>query len=132
MWSYKLFRIGALVLALNGVAHLFGHFANVSAKPVNGTEYQLHELLYGFKFNAMGTMRSHGEIYDGMSLGFSVFMLTLAAIGFATPVNRKTAIVIAASLVVMLGISLTYWFIMPTGFLAVALLCYAGSAYLEK
>lgn len=131
MWSYKLFRIGALILLLAGIAHLLGHFASQGVRPVNGTEFQLREMMYGYRTNVMGTMRSQGEIYDGMSLGFSVFMLTLAAIGFTVPVQRRTAIVIAASLAAMLGISLSYWFILPTSFLAAALLCYAGSARLN-
>jgi hypothetical protein len=131
MWSYKLFRIGALVLALHGILHLFGHFAGKGAKPVNGTEFQLNELMYGFKTNMMGNMRSHGDIYDGLSIGFTVFMLTLAALGFTLPVQKKTAIVIATSLAVMLGLSLTYWFIVPTSFLAAGLLCFAGSAYVD-
>lgn len=132
MWSYNLFRIGALVLALHGVSHLFRHFGEKGAKPVNGTQFQLEELLYGFRSNVMGTMRSQGEIYDGLSLAFGVFMLTLAALGFTLPVQKKAAIVIAVSLAVMLGLSLMYWFAMPTSFLAAALLCFAGSAYLEK
>jgi hypothetical protein len=132
MRSYQLFRIGALVLALAGVAHLFGFLGSRGAKPVNGTEFQLNELLYGFKINMMGTMRTQGDIFDGMSLAFTVFMLTLAALGFTVRVERKTAIVIAASLAVMLGISLTYWFIMPTMFLGTALVCFGASAYLDK
>ena len=132
MWSYKLFRIGALVLAVTGVAHLLGWLGSRGVKPVNSTEFQLNELLYGFKTNMMGTMRTQGDIFDGMSLAFTVFMLTLAALGFTVRVERKTGIVIAASLAVMLGISVTYWFIMPTMFLAAALASFAGSAYLDK
>ena len=132
MWSYKLFRIGALVLAVTGVAHLLGWLGSRGVKPVNSTEFQLNELLYGFKTNMMGTMRTQGDIFDGMSLAFTVFMLTLAALGFTVRVERKTGIVIAASLAVMLGISVTDWFIMPTMCLAAALACVAGSAYLDK
>ncbi|MBI2689612.1 MAG: hypothetical protein HYX27_25160 [Acidobacteria bacterium] len=132
MWSYKLFRIGALVLALLGCAHLLVHFANNAAKPANGTAAQLREVMYGYKENIMGTMRSQGEIFDGLTLGFSVFMLTVAAIGFTAPVQRKTAIVISASLLVMLVISLAYWFILPTVMIAAGLLCFAGSAYLDR
>lgn len=132
MWSYKLFRIGALVCALNGIMHLFVHFGNKGMKPVNSTAFQLEELMYGFKSNVMGTMRSQGEIFDGMSLSYSVFLLSLAALGFTVRVEKKTAIVFAASLAVMLGISLTYWFIMPTVLLGAGLICYAGSAYLDK
>jgi hypothetical protein len=132
VWSYKLFRIGALVLTVLGVAHLLYFVAGKDVKPLNGTEFQIEQLMYGYRSNIMGAMRTQGEIFDGMSLGFAVFMFTLAAIGFTSPVRRKTAVVIAVSLTVMLGISLTYWFIMPTSFLAAALLCFAGSAYLEK
>ena len=132
MWSYKLFRIGALVLAVNGIAHLLGFLGNRGVKPVNGTEFQMNELLYGFKINMMGTMRTQGDVFDGLNLAFTVFMLTLAALGFTLRVERKTGIVIAASLAVMLGISVTYWYILPTMFLTAALACFAGSAYLEK
>ncbi len=132
MWSYKLFRIGALFAALNGVMHLFGHFGGKGVKPVNGTAFQLEELMYGYKFSVMGVMRSQGDFFDGLSLSFTVFMLTLAALGFTIPVQKKPAIIMAVSLAVMLGLSLTYWFIIPTSLLAAAMVCYAGSAYLEK
>jgi hypothetical protein len=132
MWSYKLFRIGALISALNGILHLFGHFASRDAKPVNSVAFQLHELMYGYKENYMGSMRTQGDFFDGMSFSYAVFMLTLAALGFTLRVEQKPAIVIAASLGVMLFISIAYWFILPTAFLAAGLLCYAGSAYLEK
>ncbi len=132
MWGYKLFRIGALILALNGTAHLLAFFGSKGAKPVNSMEFQLHEVMYGYKMDLMGTTRTQGDIFDGLSIAFSIFMLTLAALGFTLPVHRKTAIVIAASLAVTLGLSLTYWFFMPTMFLAIGLACFAGSAYLEK
>jgi hypothetical protein len=132
MWSYKLFRIGALILTLNGLAHLLEYFGSKGVKPVNGNEFQLNEMLYGYKFNMMGTMRTRGDVFDGLSLAFTVFMLTLAALGFTLPVQKKTAIVIAASLAVMLVISVAYWFVMPTMFLAAGLACFAGSAYLDK
>lgn len=132
MWSYKLFRIGALVLTLGGVAHLLGHFAGKGQKPVNGTEFQLEELMYGYKTNIMGVMRSQGDIYDGMSLAFSVFLITLAAFGFVLPPSKKPALVFVASLAVMVGISVVYWFAVPTAFLVAALACYAGVAWLEK
>jgi hypothetical protein len=132
MLTYNLFRIGALILGLCGAMHLFGHYASKGAKPVNGTEFQLEELMYGYKMNIYGSMRTQGDLYDGMSLGFTVFMVTLSALGFVLPVQRKTAIVFAASLAVMAGISVTYWFIIPTAMLAAALLCFGACAYLTK
>lgn len=132
MGKYALFRIGALVLALTGLMHLFGYFGSKATKPVNGTEFQLQELLYGHKTNMMGAMRSQGDIFDGLNLTFAVFMFTLAALGFTIPVDRKAALVFGVSLAVMLAISLTYWFTVPTSFLAAGLLCFAGSALLKK
>lgn len=132
MGKYALFRIGAFVLTLAGLTHLIGHLGGKAAKPVNGTEFQLQELLYGHKTNMMGSMRSQGDLYDGYSLAFAVFLLTLAALGFTVPVDRKPAIVIATALAVMLAISLTHWFTVPTVFLAAGLLCFAGSAALKK
>lgn len=132
MWSYKLFRIGALVLTVGAAAQFFDYLGNRGAKPVNGTESHLQQLMYGFQINMMGTMRTRGDIYDGLTLAYVVFLLTLAAIGFTAPVQKKLAIVIAASMLVMLGISVTYWFSVPTTFLAAGLLCFSGSAYLDK
>ena len=132
MLTYNLFRIGALLLGLCGTMHLVGHYGSKGVKPVNGTEFQLEELMYGYKTNIYGSMRTQGDLYDGLSLGFTLFMVTLAALGFVLPVQRKTAIVFASSLAVMTGISFTYWFIIPTAMLSAALLCYGACAYLVK
>ncbi|HEU0118946.1 MAG TPA: hypothetical protein VFQ91_00350 [Bryobacteraceae bacterium] len=131
MWSYKLFRIGALISTLTGIAHLLGFLAGKNAEPVNGIEIQLRELLTSYKTNMAGTMRTTGDILDGLHLTYAVFMLTLAALGFVLPVQRKAAIVFAASFAVMVGISLCYWFAIPTVLLSAACACYAGSAYLN-
>lgn len=131
MWSYKLFRIGALVLTLTGIAHLLGFLAGKNAAPANGIEFQLRELLMTYKTNMAGTMRTTGDILDGLHLSYTVFMLTLAALGFVLPVQRKSALVIAGSLAVMVGISLTYWFVIPTAMMTAACAFFAGSAYLN-
>jgi hypothetical protein len=132
MWSYKLFRIGALILAGSGVLHLLGFIGAKSTDIPLGLESQLHELMYNYKSNVMGTMRSKGDLHDGLSLAFMVFLLTLAAFGFTLPVNRKNAMVIAGSLAATLVISLVYWYSLPSASLAMGLAFYAGAAYLEK
>ena len=132
MWAYKLFRIGAAVLAVGGGVHLAGFLGSRRMPPVTSEEFRLYDLLYGYKMNFMGTMRSQGEIFDGLSLAAAIFFLTLAALGFTVPVQRKTAIVIAAALAVMTGVSLQYWFLAPTAFIAAGLPFFAGSAYLDK
>jgi len=132
MWSYKLFRIGALFLALNGAAHLLGHLSNKGAVPLNTMESYRNEVMYGYKFNLMGNMRSQGDLFDGLSLAFTVSMLTAAALGFTLRVEKKPAIILAVSATAMLAISVVYWFAIPTVLLAGAAACYVGSAYLEK
>src|SRR5258708_22093182 len=132
MWSYKLFRIGPGVLVLMAAFHLMGHLAGRAVVPSNGTEITLHDMMYNYKTDLAGTMRSAGDLYDGASLAVSVYAFTLGALGFVVPVQRKIATGFAFSLLVMLVISLVYWFAIPSFFLALATAMYGGSALLNR
>lgn len=129
--SYQCFRIGAGVLAAMGVAHLFGHFAP-KGRVANGTEDQLRMLMQTYQTNIMGSMRSTQDLYDGFSLAFAVFSLGLSALAFTVPPQKKMAIVYAAMLAVMTGVSLMYWFTAPTAFLAAAAVLFGASALLDR
>lgn len=129
--TYQCFRIGAGVLVAMGAAHLAGHFAG-KGKPLNGMEDQMRMLMETYRFNVMGTMRNTQEIYDGLSLAFSVFSFGLGALAFTVPPQKKTAIVLAATLAVMTAVSLTYWFLAPTAFLAGATVLFAAAALLDR
>jgi len=129
--SYQCFRIGAGVLALMGAAHLAGHLGG-RTKPLNGTEDQLRMLMETYRTNVMGSMRSTQELYDGFSLAFAVFSIGLGALAFTVPPQKKTAIVFAAMLAALTGVSMMYWFILPTAFLAGAALLFGASALLDR
>jgi hypothetical protein len=130
--AYKFFRIAAGVLVLLAAVHFMGHLSSLNAKPNNGTEFTMKELMDNYKMNVGGTMRTMSELNNGFSLAFSAMSLALGALGFVVPVQRKTAIVFAASMALMTAISVACWFIAPTSFLAVAMVLFAGAAYYEK
>jgi hypothetical protein len=132
MRGEQFFRIGAIVLVVMGIAHLFGHFGGKAVPPANSTEIALHDMMYGYKQNLSGSMRSAGDIYDGLSLAFSVFSFALGMLAWVTEPNRKAAWILAVWLVVATGISFAYWFAIPTFFLAVAAACFLGYALLNR
>ncbi len=129
--SYQCFRIGAGVLVAMGLAHLAGHLGG-RGKALNGMEDQMRMLMETYRTNLMGTMRSTQELYDGFSLAFAVLSIGLGALAFTVPPQKKAAIVIAAMLAVMTGVSLMYWFAVPTAFLAAAAVLFAASALLDR
>lgn len=130
MKGLHFFRAGAVVLLLFGLAHMAGHVSSQDAPPRNERERQLKELLYGHKEDLMGTMRSQGEIMDGFSLAISVFTigagLTLLTLARARDERllASVALVQCGWVGITLGISLRYWFLAPTSFLAVAFVCF--------
>lgn len=127
------FRAGAVVLLLFGLAHLMGHLSSQDAPPRNEQERQLKELLHGYKSDLMGTMRSQGEIMDGFSLAISVFTIGAGLMLLTVARSRDARLLASVALVqcgwvgITLGISLRYWFLAPTSFLAVAFLCFVIS-----
>lgn len=132
MRGERFFHIGAIVLIVIGVAHLFGHFGGKATPPVNGSEIALQEMMYGYKRNLSGSMRSMGDIYDGLSLSFSVLTFALGMLAWVTEPNRKSAWILAGWLAVATGLSLVYWFIVPTFLLALAAACFLGCALLNR
>lgn len=133
MQGLAFFRAGAVVLMLFGLAHLMGHLSSKDAPPQNEQERQLKELLYGYKVNLMGTMRSQGEIAEGFSLAISILMLGAGLMALTVARSRDPRLVASAAMVncgwvgITLAISLRYWFLAPTSFLAVAFVCFLVS-----
>jgi len=115
-WGRRLFLAGAIWLLLMGAVHSLS-FVN-PLKPQNETERQLFDLMSNYKFNVAGTMRS----MDNFMTGFSIcFMLTALGFGLFDLALAKER---AALLVVMVGVALRYFFIVPTSFFSVALLIF--------
>lgn len=119
---------------LFGLAHLGGFVSSRDAPPQNERERQLQELLYGYKENLMGTLRSQGEIFDGFSLSISIFTMGagLVALTIARSSDARLLFSVAIAecgwLGAMLGVSLRYWFAAPTLFLAVSFVCFLAGA----
>jgi len=130
MQGLSFFRAGAVALLLFGLAHLMGHLSSKDAPPQNERERQLKELMYGYKSNLMGTMRSQGEITDGFSLAISVFTMGAGLMGLTLARSRDARLLSSVAMVhcgwvgITLGVSLRYWFLAPTSFLAVSFLCF--------
>jgi hypothetical protein len=130
MAPYSLFRIGALILVLTGLLHLAGHFT--PSDPTNGSEFTLRDLMYNYRTNLMGVMRSKGELFDGLSLAFSVMNIGFGALGFTIPATRKPAIVFAITLALITVIGAVYWFVLPVTMVGAAMLCFGLSALLNR
>jgi hypothetical protein len=127
-WGRHLFLAGAIWLLLMGAVHSLSFIMPLT--PQNATERQLFDLMSNYKFNVAGTMRS----MDNFMTGFSICFM-LAALGFGlfdfSLVKERAALLKRISLVnilwlvVMVGVALRYFFIVPTTFLSVALLIFA-------
>ena len=124
-----MFTIGCWVTIGTAALHLVGHLAGPQT-PTNDTERQLLELATNYRYMLPGgTERSLMDFVDGFSLMLPVL---LAAIGAAGIVVRKrgshdialmlgVARTCAVTSVVLLGLSLLKFFIVPT-------MCFAAMA----
>ena len=126
------FTIGCYLAFLTAALHMVGHLSGPQA-PTNETERQLLELAttYAFPMPA-GQTRTMMNFTNGFSLVFSL-MLALSG-GLGLIVMRRsddltlllsTARALAGAYVVMLAISLTYFFIIPTICIAAIALCFS-------
>ena len=133
MPSRWLFAAGAWVLIALGLAHLFGHYALVSAEPVDETHRRLLDLMRGYQFDhGHNFLRSTMEILAGFSLAFSVLSLGLGLLDLVVlrhasgwpPLLREVATINAGALGILTVLALRYWFPAPFLFLAAAFLCF--------
>jgi hypothetical protein len=131
-----LFQFGCWAAIVAAVVHLSGHIAGRPA-PVNDTERQLIDLATTYRRTLPGgAERSLMDVLDGFSLTFTVFFATLGSVGLVVAkrgrndarlmygVARNAAIAAA----VVLAISLFYFFIVPTLFIAAVAVCFAVAA----
>jgi hypothetical protein len=126
-WGRRLFLAGAIWLLLMGAVHSLSFIKPLT--PQNATERQLFDLMSNYKFNVAGTMRS----MDNFMTGFSICFM-LAALGFGlldlslvkerAALLKRISLVNVLWLVVMVGVSLRYFFVVPVTFLSVALLIF--------
>jgi hypothetical protein len=126
-WGRRLFKAGAVALLILGAVHSISFFQKLL--PANDTEKQLLDLMSSYTFNLMGSFRSMA----GMLRGFSVSFM-LAALGFGVidlmlsreraGLLKRVALINIIWLAAMTAVSLRYFFIVPTSFLATTLLIF--------
>jgi hypothetical protein len=126
-WGRRLFKAGAVALLILGAVHSISFFQELL--PANDTEKQLLDLMSSYTFNLMGSFRSMA----GMLRGFSASFM-LAALGFGVidlmlsreraGLLKRVALINIVWLAAMTAVSLRYFFIVPTSFLATTLLIF--------
>jgi hypothetical protein len=126
-WGRRLFKAGAVALLILGLVHSFSLIRELA--PANDSEKQLIDLMSNYKFNLMGSFRSMA----GMLRGFSASFM-LAALGFGVidlmlsreraGLLKRVALINIIWLAAMTAVSLRYFFIVPTSFLAATLLIF--------
>jgi len=127
-----LFTIGCWMAVATGVFHLVGQLIG-PLTPANDTERTLTELATTYKFALPGGQRSLMQLMNGFSLSFALFFALLGGAGLIVAKRGRqdatlmTAFVrtYAAGLIVLLVISITYWFIVPTALIAATAVCFA-------
>lgn len=130
------FRLGCWCTVLAAVVHLAGYLSGPHV-PANETEQQLIDLASSYQFELPGGgRRSLMEFMNGFSLSFSLLLATMAGMGFImlrrggddAVMMLAAARAAAACSFVLLAISLTHWFFVPTIFIAAMAICFVGAA----
>ena len=127
-WGRRLFKTGAVVLVLIGLVHSLSLFEK--PVPANDTERQLLDLMANYKFNLMGSARSMADLMRGFSVSFMVAALGLGVLDLLLSRERpgllkRVALINTIWLAAMTAVSLHYFFVVPTSFLAAAWLIFA-------
>ena len=140
MRQLRFFKFGCWAAAITAVVHLVG-FVSGGLQPANDTEQALLDTARNYQFPLPGgTRRSLMDITDGFSLSFALFLATIAGLGFliarrgaGDPVLMTSATrTLAAFSLVLFVISLWYWFLIPTLFIATVALGFVLAAVSGK
>jgi hypothetical protein len=126
-WGRRLFLTGAIWLLFLGAVHSLSFI--MKQMPHNETERQLLDLMSNYKFNVPGAMRSMDDFMTGFSISFMLAvlgfgLLDLSLVKERTALLKRISLVNILWLVIMVGVALRYFFIVPTTFLSVALLIF--------
>jgi len=126
-WGRRLFKAGAVALLILGLVHSLSLIRE--RIPANDTEKQLLGLMSSYKFNLMGSARSMSDLLRGFSVSFM-----LGALGFGlldmllfrerAGLLKRAALANIIWLAATTAVSLSYFFIIPTSFLAATLLIF--------
>jgi hypothetical protein len=123
----KAFHDRRFFLLLLGMVHALSLFK--APVPANDTERQLLGLMSDYQFNVMGSMRSMDYFLRGFSISFMLAALVMGAVGLVLGRERagllkRVALVNTIWLAAGTAVSFHYFFVIPTSFLASALLIF--------
>lgn len=126
-WGRRFFTAGAILLLLIGVVHSTSFFE--TPRPANDTEKELFTLMRDYHFNLGGSSRSMNDLLRGFSMSFMLAALAFGGLDLVvrrerTGLLKHVALMNALWLAAMIVVSLRYFFIVPTSFLAVTLLAF--------
>jgi hypothetical protein len=131
-----IFTIGCWVAILTAAVHVFGHVSGPTP-PANDTERQLMDLATNYQMAVPGgSGRSLMDFMNGFSLSFAVFLALIGTLGLMIrkrghgdgPFMRAVSRALAAGGLVLVVISMTYWFVVPSLFLALMTVCFLLAA----
>jgi len=131
-----IFVVGCWVALITGAVHLIGHVAG-PAPATNETERQLLDLATNYRMMMPGgSARSLMDFLSGFSLSFSVFLALIGGLGLIIQRRGRDDLelmlavsrALGAAGVVLVIISLTHWFIVPSLMLALMTFCFLFSA----
>lgn len=133
------FRIGCYILIATCFLHLIGHFQ--AAVPTNDTEKQLLELMANYQIDVgNGDTITMQGLQKGFSLFFSLFFLWSGSLSLFLSYQlreqkgliKNISHINTISLVIGTGISLVYFFLIPTTCIGLALLSFAIASFSIK
>lgn len=127
-----LFKFGCWAALVSAAMHLVGHVLGPQA-PINDIERQLAQLATEYRtVMPGGSHRSMMDLLNGLSLMFSLMLATIGSVGLIVEKRGRTdptlmlavarAFTVATTAVLI--ISLTHFFIVPTLFIAVLVVCF--------
>jgi hypothetical protein len=126
------FQFGCWSTIVTGVVHLVG-YVMPQDPPANETERQLIDMATHYRFTFPGgAHRSVVDFLDGFSLAFALMLVGLGSLGLIIQKRGRHDVALMAAAarclavmaVVLVVISLTKFFIIPTLFLAVMATCF--------
>ena len=135
--AMRFFRIGCYLAFFTAAVHMIGAVLAPQPPPVDDTHRQLLELATTYKLQLPGgPNRTLMELNDGFSLVYSLMFALTGGLGLI--VSRRaandhllftaTARALAGGYLVLLAISLTYFFMIPTLCTAAVALCFVVSS----
>jgi len=129
------FKAACYILIASALVHSLS-FLTPAPAPVDATEATLQDLVAHYKKDMMGAQQSLGDIVHGFLISFSILPFPMAATGLIVARGSERATVgriaatYAAGLLVMTGVSIVWWFLAPTAFLATVTVG-VGAAWLK-